>query len=73
MKTDNYNYTELNKLSDPLIYRLILELDDYHKILDGSKENDSGLSINFIYDQTIKIEKKYFGVSLYKTKIQLNK
>ena len=69
MKTDNYNYTELNKLSDPLIYRLILELDDYHKILDGKKENDTGLSINFIYDQTLKLEKKYFGKTIYKNKI----
>jgi len=68
MKTDNYNYTELNKLSDPLIYRLILELDDYHKILDGSKENNTGLSINFIYDQTLKLEKKYFGKTIYKNK-----
>jgi len=68
MKTDNWNYTELNKLSDPLIYRLILELDDYHKILNDLKENNTGLSINFIYDQTLKLEKKYFGKTIYKNK-----
>jgi len=72
MKTDNWNYTELNKLSDPLIYRLILELDDYHKILDGSKENNTGLSINFIYDQTLKLEKKYFGKTIYKNNLLNN-
>ena len=72
MKTDNWNYTELNKLSDPLIYRLILELDDYHKILNDLKENNTGLSINFIYDQTLKLEKKYFGKTIYKNNLLNN-